>query len=218
MANSLGYSDGEAWFPPEQSLALVRRIVHAVDVPVSVDIEAGYGDPERMVREAIEAGVVGINIEDRVGDETAPRPIEEAAAKIATVRRTADELGFPLFLNARTDTLILGGDVDDAIARIETYAAAGADCGLPIGIKEPEDIRRVVESVSVPVNVNAGPGHPTIPELQELGVRRVSVTVYRAATSFIRSVAEDLLAAGTFDSIARQAPFPPLNDVFRARA
>jgi 2-methylisocitrate lyase-like PEP mutase family enzyme len=215
MANTLGYSDGEAHFPAEASLGMLRRIVHAVSVPVSVDIEAGYGDPVKTVRAAIEAGVVGVNMEDRVGDEQSPRPIAEAAAAIASIRRAADELDFPLFINARTDTMILGGDAEDAIERINAYAEAGAECGLPIGAKDPDVIGTIVERVSVPVNINAGPGHPTIPELQALGVRRVSVTVYRATTSFTRSVAEQLFAQGTFDAIAQASPFPPLNDQFR---
>lgn len=218
MANTLGYSDGEAYFPAEQSLAMLRRIVHSVDIPVSVDIEAGYGDPVRMARAAIEAGVVGINMEDRVGNEQSPRPVAEAAARIADVRRLADELEFPLFINARTDTLILGGDVEDAIERLNAYADAGAECGLPIGARDPETIRTIVERVSVPININAAPGHPSIPELRELGVRRVSVTVFRAATSYVRDVAAHLLTTGTFDPIEQAQPFPLLNDVFRELA
>jgi 2-methylisocitrate lyase-like PEP mutase family enzyme len=215
MANTLGYSDGEAYFPAEESLRMLRAIVRSVSVPVTVDIEAGYGDPVAMTNAVLEAGVVGINIEDRVGNELAPLPLAEAASRIAAVRSTAEAAGFPLFVNARTDTMILGGDADDAIERLNAYVEAGADCGLPIGAKDAETIGHIVENVRAPININAGPGHPTIPELAELGVRRVSVTVYRATTGFMRSVADQLFADGTFDAIEGQQPFPPLNDIFR---
>jgi 2-methylisocitrate lyase-like PEP mutase family enzyme len=218
IANTLGYSDGEAYLPAEQSLQMLRRIVHAVSVPVTVDIEAGYGDAVAMTNAVIAAGAVGLNLEDRVGNEQAPRPIAEAAARVAAVRKAATDVGFPLFINARTDTMILGGDIEDAIERLNAYLDAGADCTLPIGPRDATTIKTLVDGVNGPLNINAGPGSPTIGELAELGVRRVSVTVYRATTGFVRSVAEQLLGEGIYDAIASQQPFPPLNEIFRELA
>jgi 2-methylisocitrate lyase-like PEP mutase family enzyme len=214
IANTLGYPDGESNFPLEESLHMARRIIHAVSVPVSLDIEAGYGDPAAATRAVIEAGAVGLNLEDRVGNEQSPLPIAEAVARVATVRAEADRVGFPLYINARTDTLILGGDLSDAIERLNAYLAAGADCALPIGPSDAGAIGTLVQEVGGPLNINAGVTAPPIAELAELGVRRVSVTVYRAVSGFVRSVAEELLGPGTSNAIREQQPFPPLNDIF----
>lgn len=218
IANSLGYSDGEAYLPSEESLRVLRRIVHAVTLPVTADIEAGYGDVEAMVESVIEAGAVGINLEDRVGNESTPRPIAEAASRVAAAKATSERLGFPLFINARTDTMVLGGDVTDAIERLRAYVEAGADCVLPIGADDRFAVAAIAESVDAPLNINANPNGLTIRELADLGVRRVSVTVYRAMTSFLRASAEQLLRDGTFSLIVEQQPFPDLNEVFRAMA
>ena len=215
IANSLGYSDGEAYLPSDESLRVLRRMVHSVTVPVTADIEAGYGSVEAMVEAVIEAGAVGINLEDRVGKETTPRPLEEAASRVAAASATAAQLGVPLFINARTDTLILGGDVEDAIRRLRAYVEAGAECVLPIGANDPATIAAIAENVRAPLNVNADPNGLSIGELAELGVRRVSVTVYRAMTSYIRAAAEQLLKDGTFSLIAERQPFPDLNGIFR---
>jgi 2-methylisocitrate lyase-like PEP mutase family enzyme len=216
IANSLGLSDGEAYLPSEESLRIVRHMTRAVTVPVTADIEAGYGNVEAMVEAVIEAGAVGINLEDRVGNETSPRPIGEAANRVAAAREAAERAGVPLFINARTDTLILGGDVADAVERLRAYVDAGAECVLPIGANDPATISAIAESVRAPLNVNADPNGPSIGELAELGVRRVSVTLYRAMTSFIKAAAEQLLTDGRFSLIAEQQPFPDLNGIFRA--
>ncbi len=218
MANALGYSDGEAFVPPEELLWLLARIVRAVDVPVTVDIEAGYGDPERMTAEAIKAGAAGLNIEDRIGQSPTLLPIEEAAQAVARVRAAAERSGIPIVVNARSDTLLRGGSVEEAIERSNTYLAAGADCVLPIGAPDRETVTRLVRGIKGPVNLTANATSLPIRELEAIGVRRVSILVFSAAISFAQKIATELLTQGTYTLIEAQQPFPDLNKVFQARA
>lgn len=215
VANALGYPDGEV-VPRDEMLWMVERIARAVSVPVTADLEAGYGDPAGTAAAALEAGAVGMNLEDSAGEGRSMLSVEDAAAAVAAVRRTAERAGVPLVLNARTD-VFLGGSHDpaEAIARSNAYLRAGADCAFVIGLVDRETIGAVVAGVDGPVSVLARPGGPTVPELEALGVRRVSIGPWamRAAASLTRRVGEELLGAGTYDALADLQPFPDLNSL-----
>lgn len=179
-AEALGREDGEDLSLAEM-LAQVALITGSVDIPVSADLESGYGEePARIIEGLLEAGAVGLNIEDSVhsqGDRL--RSVEEHAAFIAALRAAADEAGVPVVINARTDILLkqLGpeeGRVDRAIARLTRTAEAGADVVYPVGVHTEEVHRRLTSELPRPVNTI---GRPTIDDLATLasyGVARIS--------------------------------------------
>jgi 2-methylisocitrate lyase-like PEP mutase family enzyme len=177
IAEAHGYPDGER-IPREEMLDVVARIARAVDVPVTADLEAGYGDPAATAVGAIEAGAVGLNLEDGMG------PVEEHMTRIRVVRAVAEERGVPLVINARTDVFLHGdGNVDEAVRRGNAYLEAGADCVFPIMVEAPEAIRRLAAEIHGPINVLHRQAIPSVAELERLGVARVSVGsgLYRAA-------------------------------------
>ncbi|RIV32688.1 isocitrate lyase/PEP mutase family protein [Micromonospora radicis] len=179
VAESLGYADGEDT-PVEEMFAAVARISRAVDVPVTADLERGYRlPPAELVRRLLDAGAVGLNLEDSapgVGTLVSPQAQVEL---LAGVRAAADAAGVPIVVNARVDVFLrAGGDpagrLDAAIERARAYLAAGADCVYPIMLADPAELRTFVAAVDAPVNVLAHPAAPTPPELAALGVARVS--------------------------------------------
>jgi 2-methylisocitrate lyase-like PEP mutase family enzyme len=184
VAAAHGFADAEE-IPLDLVLANAARIVQATELPVSLDFERGYGDDASAVGESaaavIATGIIGCNIEDSFDASHQPRPIDEAAARIAAVRAAADRAGISFFINARTDIFFLKpGDqhdeamADEALARADAYAAAGAD-GLfvPLLASEPL-IARVTEASPLPVNVMMWDNVPPLARLAELGVARVS--------------------------------------------
>ncbi|SDL88134.1 isocitrate lyase/PEP mutase family protein [Streptomyces wuyuanensis] len=170
VAASLGYEDGGT--PADEMFAAVARIVRSVDVPVSADVEAGYGLPAgELVARVLETGAVGINLEDSDPGEALVEPLRQAD-RLAEIRA---EAGDALFVNARVDTFLLG--VSDpgaaAIERARLYVAAGADCVYPIGA--PMDaLPRLRREITGPINAVASPGAPGAPALGRLGVTRVT--------------------------------------------
>jgi 2-methylisocitrate lyase-like PEP mutase family enzyme len=183
VAAANGYDDGEK-IPLHLLIDIARRIVENVDVPVTLDFESGYarGGPilEKNVREVIDAGVIGINFEDqRIADESI-YGIEEQASRIATARSAAKESGVPLFINARTDVFLRSepsehaSHVDEAIERAAAYAKAGASGFFVPGLRDPALIRRICDSVELPVNVMFYPDLPPVAQLGKLGVARLS--------------------------------------------
>jgi 2-methylisocitrate lyase-like PEP mutase family enzyme len=178
VSAALGYDDGEG-MPVELALDAAARIVRAVDVPVTVDFEKGYASDlstlGENVRRLIETGAVGLNIEDSLAAEDgALWSVNDAAARIATVRDAASRAGVPLVINARTDTLIGGGDAaDGAIARGRAYLEAGADCIFVLGARGAL-LREVLTGIPGPVSVLVGAGDPSIRELAAAGVARIS--------------------------------------------
>jgi 2-methylisocitrate lyase-like PEP mutase family enzyme len=170
VADALGYEDGELT-PAGEMLAAVGRIARAVAVPVTADMEAGYGiDPGDLARRLAAAGAVGLNLEDTDhAHHPALQPIDEQARRIAAVKAGAD-----LVLNARIDVHLRGGDTGEALRRARAYREAGADCVYPIGVVDEEVIAAFVDT-GVPVNVLLRPGAPPVERLAELGVARISL-------------------------------------------
>jgi 2-methylisocitrate lyase-like PEP mutase family enzyme len=184
VASALGYTDGEN-IPFDMVTGLVSRISAAVSVPVSIDLEAGYGDtPDAAAKSATEilkAGAIGINIEDGLsaGKRQLVSP-EQHAAKIKAVRDAAQQLGIRLFINARTDPFLLKfGSPDEclneAARRAKVYADAGADGIFVPGLTDLALIEKFVQLTPLPVNIMVTQAVPEIGDLARVGVRRVSL-------------------------------------------
>ena len=211
VAASLGYPDGER-VPLDGMLRVVRGISESVMVPVTADVEAGYGVNERAVAEtvksAIGAGAVGINLEDGANDPQSPLiDLAAHAAKVSAAKRAAASTGVPIVINARTDVYLLEvgaprSRLREAVRRANAYLEAGADCAFVPGVGDAAMIATLVREIAGPVNVLAGPGMPAIPQLAELGVARVSVGsgLIRAALALVRRAAKELLSSGTYAS------------------
>ncbi|GIF46587.1 2-methylisocitrate lyase-like PEP mutase family enzyme [Asanoa ferruginea] len=196
VAWSLGAGDGGA-IGRRAAVDLVARVVATVNVPVTADIEDGYGDVGATVRGVLDAGAVGVNLEDGLAS---PAEHEE---RIRAARRVGD-----LFLNARVDTYLRGlGDpatrLRDTLDRAAAYVAAGADGIFVPGVTDRETIAALAEQLPAPLNVMVGPGSPTVDELADLGVARVSVgpAITLAAYAAARRAARELLTAGTYDAL-----------------
>ena len=213
VAWSLGYADGEQT-PWAEVVAATARIVRVARVPVTADIEAGYGEtPDavmRSVSEIIEAGAVGVNLED--GTSHGPVPIRsaaDAADRIRAAREAAKAAGVPIVINGRTDLYLrnIGDDAsrfEETVERGRAYLAAGADCVYPIGLRDPATIGRLVKAIGAPININVRAGSPSVAELEALGVARASTAsqVALMAMSMTRQVADELRATGRFDTLA----------------
>jgi 2-methylisocitrate lyase-like PEP mutase family enzyme len=209
VAAVLGYPDGER-IPPFEMLDLVRRIAAAVDLPLTADLEAGYGDAAATAREAWAAGAVGLNLEDSAG------PAEEHAERVRAARAAVPAL----VINARTDLYLVGRpDFDETVRRARAYLEAGADCVFVPGVTDADTIGRLVEAVPGPLNVLAMPSTPPVAELERLGVARVSVGsgLGRAALAWTRDAAATILATGSFAPLAGAIPFADLGDMLERR-
>jgi 2-methylisocitrate lyase-like PEP mutase family enzyme len=208
IAESLGYTDHEGT-PPDVMFEAVGRIASAVDVPVTADLEGGYGDPERAAEAALEAGCVGLNLED--GTHLPERPLVEIAVqekRLAAVRSRADAFGVPLVVNARTDVFLAevgapGDRVDLVAERGRAYLGAGADCVLVAGVLDAPTIAAIVRAVGGPVSVLARGGAPPVRELEQLGVARVSVGPFpfRATLGLLERLGTQLLRDGSFEGL-----------------
>jgi 2-methylisocitrate lyase-like PEP mutase family enzyme len=182
VAESLGFPDGEA-IPADDMFATVARIATGVSVPVTADVEAGYGlGADDLVARLLAAGAVGLNLEDtdRAGGTAQLTEVATAADKIAGVRAAADRAGVAVVINARIDSFLRGSGgpderLDDALARGRAYVEAGADCVYPIWLTDRDGIGRFVRELGAPLNVLLRAGAPDVAELADLGVRRISV-------------------------------------------
>jgi 2-methylisocitrate lyase-like PEP mutase family enzyme len=224
VAFSLGYPDGQR-ISREEMIARIGRIARAVKVPVTADVEWGYGStPDeiaRTTREAIEAGAVGMNLEDTSGNVDQPLlPLERVLEKISAVREAAAAACVPLVLNARTDVYLLeGGDPDanyvEAVRRLAAFRDAGADCVFAPGVRDMATIARLVKDLACPLNILAVPGTPSIADLEKLGVARVSVGsgFMRATLGSLRAMADELKSAGTYSALAGAIPYKDLNTI-----
>ncbi|MBA2338368.1 MAG: isocitrate lyase/phosphoenolpyruvate mutase family protein [Acidimicrobiia bacterium] len=180
VAEALGASDNEG-LTLDRMLAQVAVITAAVDVPVSADLESGYGETAaRIATGLLDAGAVGLNLEDSVhGEGGRLRSQEEHADFIAAVRAAADAAGVHAVINARTDVLVRPDIPDDdryqlAIARLRACAAAGADVLYPVGLPGPENLRLLADSLPLPINAVARPYREKLADLAAAGVGRIS--------------------------------------------
>jgi len=211
IAFTLGYPDGQK-ISREEMLARVGRIARAVKVPVTADVEAGYGDrPEdaaETARGVIEAGAVGMNLEDGADRPGQLVELSLQLEKIRAIRETALKSRVLLVLNARTDVYLeqVGAPENrygETIRRLLAYRDAGADCVFAPGVRDVETIPRLVRDVQCPLNILAGPGFPSVPELEKLGVARVSLgsAPMRATLGLVRRMAEELKMTGTYAAL-----------------
>ena len=180
LADSIGKADQEG-MTFEDVLTRVKQITAAVDVPISVDIESGYGEsPTRLITGLLEAGAVGLNIEDTVhGEGGRLRSSSEHAELVGALRKAADAAGVHVVINARTDLFLRqDGDesdrVDRAIARLKEAAAAGADSLYPVGFHDPDTLRRLATELPLPINAIAFPDQSDPASFGPLGVGRIS--------------------------------------------
>lgn len=225
IAFAFGYPDGEA-ISRATMLDMVARIARAVAVPVTADVEAGYGqsadDAAATARGAIEAGAVGLNIEDNLHRDGAMTETLAQVERIKAMRAAGDALGVPLVINARTDYFLIGGRdpralLADAITRGRAYAAAGADCIFLPGLSDAALIAEAVAAIPAPINILAGAASPTLPELARLGVKRISLGTAPegyALASFRRAL-EEVRTRGTFTFAAERVSHAEMNALMR---
>jgi 2-methylisocitrate lyase-like PEP mutase family enzyme len=226
VAAALGYPDGGV-VPSREMIEAVGRIVRAVKVPVTADMEHGYDATPAAVADVIlrvvAAGAVGINVEDCVPGTLALEPISVQADKIASIAKETTKAGVPIVINARTDVFLRAiGEPESrlpaAIARGNAFLAAGADCVFVPGVRDPQTIAALVSGIGGPVNILAVAGTPSIAELQSLGVARVSVGSgpMRAAMAIVRDIARELKATGTYGSFTERAlNYDEVNELLR---
>jgi 2-methylisocitrate lyase-like PEP mutase family enzyme len=229
VAFSVGYPDGEA-IPRDEMIAAIARIARVVTIPVSADIESGFANDTRelaeTIRRVIDAGAVGINLEDQVHDGTRRLyDLEVAVERVRVAREAAEATGVPLVINARTDVYLLGiGEpetrFEHAVRRANAYRKAGADCLFVPAVGSHADIERLVPALEGPLNLISIPGLPTIPELERLGVARLSVggRLTLGAMSGLKKSVTELLGDGTYESTFEGAiGYPDANRLMAGR-
>lgn len=224
VAWALGYPDGER-VSRREMLTVVRRIARNVEVPVSADVEAGYGSsPEaaaETARRVIAAGAIGLNLEDGTGAGTL-LDITLQVERIRAVREAGTVGGVPLVINARTDAFELGDLTPaerfaEAVRRATAYHAAGADCLFVPFVSDAATIGQLARALPGPLNIIAGPPTPPLGELARLGVRRASLgpRVVQATLGLIRRIVTELRDRGTYTTMADLVmPFAELQTLF----
>jgi 2-methylisocitrate lyase-like PEP mutase family enzyme len=226
IAWSLGRPDGQ-YLTRTVMIERIREIVAAVNVPVTADIEGGYGprpeDVALTVTQVIAAGAVGVNIEDSRAPGGPLFDPADQAARIRAARTAAASAG--LFINARTDVFLAAvgapqDRLDDVLARAAAYADAGADGLFVPGLVDLPAIAKLTAASPLPVNVMAGPGAPPVAELAAAGVRRVSVgtAITQAAYTLTHHAAAALLTTGTYADLEPSLDFSTLNHLFTPSA
>jgi 2-methylisocitrate lyase-like PEP mutase family enzyme len=222
IAFALGFPDGQRISRTEM-LGMVRRIASAVEVPVSADVEAGYGPTAdaagQTARGVLEAGAVGMNLEDSLAAGELV-PLELQVSRIQAARAASAAAGVPLLINARTDAFAARGLAADAriveaVRRANAYLGAGADCAFVPFVSDPEAIGRLAREILGPLNVLAKPGSPPLAELERLGVRRVSVgsAIALAAYARARRSAVELLESGTYKALEDAIPYAEMQQL-----
>lgn len=222
VAWALGYPDGEK-APWSEIVAATARIVRSVQVPVTADIETGYGttpaEVGARVAEIISTGVVGINLED--GLHGPMRTIDDAAARLRAAREAARQEGVPIVLNARCDIFhVQHGEESTRFAstveRCKAYLSAGADCVYPFGLRDPETIAAFVKAINAPVNITGRAGMPNAAALERIGVARI--TIASAPTlvvmTAIQKLAAELRTTGGFEMLLATLRHPDAQKLF----
>ena len=224
VAFTLGYPDGQK-ISREEMLARVARIARAVRTPVTADVESGYGNrPEDAASTAlgvIEAGAVGMNLEDGTGNPA--KPLSELPLqleRIHAVREAAMKTNVLLVLNARTDIYLdqvgpEGSRYDETLKRTIAFRDAGADCIFVPGLHDADTIGRLVKDLKCPLNILVGPGAPSVATLERLGVARLSVgsAIMRATLGAAKRAAEELKTSGTYAALEGGVPYGDLNNL-----
>jgi 2-methylisocitrate lyase-like PEP mutase family enzyme len=228
VAYAFGYPDGER-IPRSEMLEAVARICRAVSVPVTADMETGHGetpgDVAETVRAVLEAGGVGLNLEDGRLDGSPPlTDLSTQLERIRAAREAAAQSGVPVVINARTDVYLRSvgppeGRLEEAVRRAAAYRDAGADCLFIPGVIDEHIIGELVKRLDWPVNVLAVPGAPPIPALARLGVARVTLGSgpIRATLSLLRRLAEELRSAGTYSALEGVITHAETNELMRRR-
>ena len=225
IAATLGYPDGQR-ISRNEMLEVVGRIARAVRVPVTADAESGYGstpqDAAQFAKDLLATGAVGLNFEDITGDtESSHVELSVQIARIVALRDTAKSLGVPLVINARTDIFLMPigpaeTRLERTIDRLRAYRRAGADCVFVPGVAERDIIAKLVQAIDAPLNILTSPTCPAIPELERLGVRRVSLgsSLMRATLGLVRRIGKELQASGTYATLNEGAvSFPELQQL-----
>ena len=209
IAFAQGFPDGQK-IPAERMITSIAQIAAAVRMPITADVEAGYGqrpeDAGRTAHNVIDAGAVGMNFEDATGDpDHLLTELTLQLERIHAIREAAENSGVPLVLNARTDVYLLQiGDpatrYDEAVRRLAAFRDTGADCVFVPGVRDRETIGRIVADLKCPVNILGVPGSPSVPELIKLGVKRISLGSgpMRASLGFLRRLADEVKSSGTY--------------------
>ena len=199
-----GYNDGEN-IPFDDLLPILKKIASHVNIPVTADVESGYADNDiqlqQNIKRLIEAGIVGINIEDTNKKNKTLNTIEAQCNRIRLIKRTGDEMGIPVFINARTDVFLHGKVFTTPVSQFEeilkrglAYKEAGADCFFPIALKQKEDIEQLITLLKMPINIITIPGVPDLKILSKAGVARVSLgpSLLKIAIKAMKNIAMQL--------------------------
>lgn len=225
IAYALGHADGQR-IAREEMISAIRRIAHAVAIPITADVEAGYGpSPEEVAetaRDVLEAGAVGLNLEDAASDRGL-FDIAQQAERIRAATEAAKACGVPLVVNARTDVFWQGGGepgaaYDEALRRLTAYRDAGASCLFAPGLRDMNTIARLAREVGAPLNILAGAGIPCARDLENVGVARLSLGSgpMRASMGLMRKIGRELLESGTFTAMIDGAvPYQEMNELMR---
>ncbi len=229
MLVSLGYPDGES-IPVNEFMNTVWKIARVLSVPLSVDLVSGFGNRDEevvnSVRKVVEAGAVGINIEDMDHGRDQLVDVERQAEKIRAIKELSEEMGIPFVINARTDAVSHRGSMDlnksleIAIERSERYIQAGADCVYPMGVFDRDSISHFVKSVKFPVNLMIRKGLPEIKVLRKLGVTRLSFgpAASYSAMGLLWRIGKDILERDSLNRLFEGAiDFDMLNSLATKR-
>jgi 2-methylisocitrate lyase-like PEP mutase family enzyme len=209
LARTMGYEDGEK-IPFDLLLKMVERIISNINIPLSVDMEGGYSRNISPIIQNIqrlhELGVVGINIEDSVkGEKPYMQPAEDFKKILSSIAEHLQKKNMKLFINARTDAYVLklSSPLDETLKRIQLYEAAGASGIFVPYLTDKNEIKKVVDSTTLPLNVFATHNLPNFKELAELGVRRISMAtvVYRSALKATEKIIQTILEEQSFASL-----------------
>jgi 2-methylisocitrate lyase-like PEP mutase family enzyme len=216
ISASLGYKDGEK-IKFSTHLEIIKRIASGVDVPVTVDIESGYAADIPTLKENIktllDAGAVGINLEDNVGKEGVLRDVEDQCKRISAVRETAEKRNIPLVINARTDCFLSKEQkpkeelIIEAISGSEKYIKAGADCFYPVGVLDLETVKTLRNEIKSPINILGSAKSVPLKILREIGINRVSFGpfIFRSLLKKFSDIVDELKVLGSYDSFGKNA-------------
>ena len=227
VANSLGYPDGQH-ISRHEMLEVVERIASAVQVPVTADMEAGYAttaeEMEDTARELLEAGAVGLNLEDSADNESELLELDHYLEKLHAIQTVSKSAGVQIVINARTDAYWWkgaqpGSRLAETIRRANAFREAGADCVFVPGLYDPSDIAHLRQESPGPINILATPKTPPIPELQRLGIARVSFGSggYRTAIGAFRKLVQEAIDSGTYTFMSEIAVTGAQNNALHQR-